>query len=56
VSVLKKYLPGAQVLYGYQNNNHSVSLDGLSCLLVIHITSTELSNKTSANQGEFGVA
>lgn len=34
----------------------SLSLNGLSGLLMIHVTSTELSDPTSANLDEFGVA
>lgn len=34
----------------------SLSLVGLSGLFMIHVTSTELYNLTSAKLGEFGVA
>lgn len=34
----------------------SLSLDGLSGLLMIHVTNTKLSTLTSANLDEFGVA
>lgn len=55
--VLKKYLKSKNFLASRITTIIcSLSLDGLSGLLMIHVTNTKLSTLTSANLDEFGVA